>query len=234
MTDTKTLVKQDLIDNVRKQIKPKGMLAGDECVVTRCKVKEDNKLLEEKVETIKTESFRMRKEIEAFHDSFEKELDGPEKEELIIKAMKSREVQTQHKMVVELKETNENLQDALKAVVQEFDESKKDQDRIMTNFEADRKIQEKVKIIKSLRDKHDQLIIQNDNLEITIDKANLHYQHLADTHNNLLAEYKTLRKKVQQLKMIDKDGFKLKPLKDKVANVSKKRNWSLKRFIARN
>lgn len=232
--DTEVLVRKDSIDNARKKVKPKGLLTGDECVVTKCKVKDDNALLQDKIHILEREALRLRKEIEIFNQSLEKELNEEEKAKVLRKAMESNEVQIQRKIVAELKSRNEKIQAEFSNVINEYHEYKEDQDRIMTSFEADRKIQEKVKIIKALRDKRDQLLVENEKLEISIDKANLQYHQLSDAHNQLLAEYKTLRKKVEQLKMIDKKGIQLKPLPDNVTKPAKKKRWFPIRLTLRN
>lgn len=227
------IVKQDQLETQRKQLQPKGMLSGDDCVVTRCKVKEDNALLEEQIKILKKDNFNMLKEIQTFEERLEKGLKPDEKENLVIKAMKSQEMQVQHKIIRELQDNNDALKEKLQEVHEQFDDYRNDQDRIMTSFEADRKIQEKVKIIKTLRDKRDQLLVENENLEVSRDKVQIQTQHLVDAHNELLAEYKTRRKKVEQLKMIDKDGIRLKPLKAQ-ASKTKKRKWLPIGFIRRN
>lgn len=233
---TEQLVRRDMIDVEIRRLKPKGLLSRDECVVTHCQEKEKNALLQAKMRETEKEFLRMKKEIESLQESMERELSHEEKENLLIRSMQSREVQVQHKMVIELKERNEQLEKAYVEMQKQFEGYKKDQDRIMTNFEADKKIQEKVNLIRSLRDKRDLLLVQNEDLEVKADTARVKYEKLAEAYNDLVMEYKTIWKKIESLKLVEKHGFKLVPMEELSLNNDtplqqpeqpKKKRWSL-------
>lgn len=229
--ETQQLAKRDNIDHSIGQLKTKGMLSGSECVVTRCKVKDENALMKDQVKESDKQLLTLKKELEFFHDKLEKdlELDPDKKKELLEKAMQNREVQIQYKIAMEYKDRIADFEDKLQQVTDEYADYKADQDSIMTNFQADKRIQEKVKLINALREKYDRMSIIHDKLQIEIDKADIMYRHLAEEHNDKFAEYKLLRSKVKQLKMIQKKGMKLKPLKDITPGkiIKRKKLWGI-------
>ena len=237
--DTQNLVNRNKIDHSIGQLKTKGMLSGSECVVTRCKVKDENSLMKEQVKESDKQMLKLKKELEFFHDKLEQEIDiEPEqKKQLLQKAVQTREVQIQYKIAMEMKDRIIHLEEQLKTVTDEYQEYKEDQDRIMTNFQADSKIQEKVKLINALKDKYNRMSITYDKLQMEIDHADIQYKHLAEEYNRQLEEYKLLKSKARQMKMINKKGMKLKPLKE--INPSgtikkRKRLWGVLDIIVRN
>ena len=236
--ETEQLVKRDNISHKIGQLKPKGMLSGTECVVTRCTIKDENKLMKEQVKESDRQMMKLKKELEYFYDNLEKEidLDPGKKKELLEKAVQTREVQIQYKIVMEMKERITQLENRLEKVNQEYAEYKQDQDRIMTNFQADAKIQEKVKLINALKDKYNRMTLTHDKLQTEIDKADIQYKHLAENYNSLLEEYQLMRSKAKQMKTIVKKGTRLLPLKEIEPGKIRKRKriWGILDIIVRN
>ena len=148
--DTQNLVNRNKINHSIGQLKTKGMLSGSECVVTRCKIKDENALMKEQVKESDKQMLKLKKELEFFHDKLEQdiELEPDKKRELLEKAVQTREVQIQYRIAMEMKERIAHLEEQLKNVQDEYEEYKSDQDRIMTNFQADSKNTRKSKIDK--------------------------------------------------------------------------------------
>jgi len=236
--DIQQVIKRDNIAHAVGQLKTKGMLSGSECVVTRCKVKDENSLLKDNVKEADNQVLKLRRELEFFYDKLEKDIDlDPEnKSKLLEKAIQAKEVQIQYRIAMELKERINDLESKLQRVTQEYSDYKEDQNRIMTNFQADAKIQEKVKLLNALRDKYDKMLLVYDKLQTEIDRGEVHYKHLAEEHNKLLEEYKLYRSKANQMKTICEKGLRLKPLEDIQPGKIKRRKklWGIFEIIVRN
>ena len=79
--------------------------------------------------------------------------------------------------------------------------------------------------------------ITYDKLQMEIDQADIQYKHLAEEYNRQLEEYKLLKSKARQMKMINKKGMKLKPLKEinpEGTIKKRKRLWGVLDIIVRN